>query len=237
MPHLYCILIDSDESTHIGLFAGLVRAENLTVTGTVAGEQTLEYEFGLPGEAKKKYRTTVPVLVNPVIRAGGRLMYSHSGTRVKWPLTRPAATPKLLGVDSPLAAVVAGRDPLVVPAEFSRPHRAVTGRQDSRGAEIAGAVDNRTAVLNLLDARTGTERHKFPLPRFGCSIAFAPDGKTVAIGAEHPKPNAVNVVADCPVYLVDVATGKPTTLKGNRTTWMLGVDSVAFSADGDAGVG
>jgi hypothetical protein len=71
-------------------------------------------------------------------------------------------------------------------------------------ALLVSAFYNRAAAL--LDAGDGHVRSRFPVEREGAAVAFAPDGRTVAVGSENG-----------PVTLFDVDTATPLrTLSGAR---------------------
>src|SRR5262249_48170963 len=75
----------------------------------------------------------------------------------------------------------------------------------------------RDVILRLWDVDKGREVLQFPGPRSVDSIAFSPDGRTVAAGGYHT------------VYLWERASGKERArFPGHRSE----VSSLAFSADG-----
>jgi hypothetical protein len=83
-----------------------------------------------------------------------------------------------------------------------------------------------TGTAHLWDVRTGRARHSFRLPtRDVLCVAFAPDGRTLALGGGPAAGGA------SPVQLADVRTGKPLR---SFAAHQGGVFALAFAPDGKA---
>ncbi len=99
--------------------------------------------------------------------------------------------------------------------------------------QFAVSPDGRTLAtaasrsLILWDMATGRQTRRFPFAQTIRSVAYAPDGKSVAVGAE-----------DCIVHRIDLASGKELQrfvgheVGDDRFSPIRGVDGVAFSSDG-----
>jgi len=101
--------------------------------------------------------------------------------------------------------------------------RAVVWSPDGGALLVASFYD---AAANLLDAADGRVRRRLPIEREGAAVAFAPDGRVVAVASEAG-----------PVLLFDIdTTAPPRALRGTggavRSLTFVGARLVAAGDDG-----
>ena len=94
-------------------------------------------------------------------------------------------------------------------------------------ALLAAACDDLT--IRLIDAVTGDERDRIPQDYFANTLAFSPDGRTLAWAGTNPKNPDPTAGTWREITLWDVVAGKVRLRLTGHTD---GISSLAFSADG-----